>query len=478
MRNDIRNIITCLTTLTAESEPGLRTDREAFIENGLSLQDMQLVNQFLQEELDNISALTQLEGDTWYAHYIKKDVSKTSSKDKQADTPRITVKYNPTQEAWKVFIKPSGVREYGVTKVDGTVKHVVTNGLELSFVDNSLHLSKVVMTRAIAKDKASLAHNQMKNSTDVIVYRSSSQERVLPVRTGATYYTEPYCGKQASTLLSSKHSDTLEEQVFQNLCDYVMQVGSQVSAMHNKGFTHSDLKLENVLFDIIKFDGEAYTKFTVIDLPDVQRSPVDFNKNNLPRAFTPNKTAVSMLKESREIQALQTELLSYGINIKSPLNIASTSACGHMDDSFAFLFTMLLQVQLLDDESPVKQKCMDFIKEKMEALFESIYDHRDFYGPINGKYSEKTIWDGFTVESLKNDFGEFCQKNDYEAWSHAEATYKVVHDRPISSVAVAKAKATKTSAIIADVTWSSASVPQVGAKVLDKENNDPKGPSI
>ena len=32
MRNDIRNIITCLTTLTVESEPGLRTEREAFVE--------------------------------------------------------------------------------------------------------------------------------------------------------------------------------------------------------------------------------------------------------------------------------------------------------------------------------------------------------------------------------------------------------------------------------------------------------------
>mgnify|MGYP007000201590 len=36
------------------------------------------------------------------------------------------------------------------------------------------------------------------------------------------------------------------------------------------------------------------------------------------------------------------------------------------------------------------------------------------------------------------------------------------------------AKATKTSAIIADVTWSSASVPQVGAKVLDKRKQRSK----
>ena len=135
---------------------------------------MHLISQYLHEEEASLQFLEELKGNRWYAHYIKKDESKKSFRGKEAETPRLTVKYNPERELWKVFIKPSGIRKHGITKEDGSIKHVVSNGLELSFIDNKIHLTKVVMVRAREIDMESDVFQQMKDSTDVITYQSSS----------------------------------------------------------------------------------------------------------------------------------------------------------------------------------------------------------------------------------------------------------------------------------------------------------------
>ena len=583
---DIANIIAYLDILTADDT--FKIDRDAFNASGLSSEDMKKVKTFLQEEQEKINNLTTRSGEAWFAHYIKKDVSKTSSKDKQAYTPRITVKYNPTQQAWKVFIKPSGVRQLGTTKAEGSFKHVVTNGIELSLINNKLALDKVVMIRAKSSDKEKNVMQQVigEGTADAILYVSSSHKtkRKETVRKGYIYYTDTYGGKESTVLIKpmnmiAKSQDT----IFQDLSDFVVQVGSQITAMHNQGSAHSDLKLENVLVDSVNHDGISRNKFTVIDPDEIKRAPNALGTHQYPRMRTPGVTAISLY------YPVTSEVLRVlGINRKN-LPVLTMyenkrgvrKVCGHMDDSYGFLVSMLDQIKLLDEKR--KPLCIGFIETQLRVLFRACNNSQD---------SSDNEWTGPTVSSIKEAFGAFCKTNNYDdVYNNSLQTSEVIQNSPnavgfhgnfqviikrratmlswlafltgelfsyfyqdtysakmsldkllqdlstgnISSLqdvdtsvldtatnagwlaldekeqianvlkknqdlakistqskqsssnktnsgssqdpsdpSTENAKATKTSAIIADVTWSSASVPQVGAKVLDKRKQRSK----
>ena len=176
--NDIANIIAYLDILTADDT--FRDDRNAFNACGLSSEDMKDVKTFLQEQHQEIKDLTTMRGKSWYAHYIKKDKATLGENNKVAKTPRVTVKYSPEQQAWKVFIKPSGVRQLGTTKAEGGFKHVVTNGIELSLNNNKLALNKVVMIRAKSSDKENDVREQVvtEGSADIVKYVSSSHDKL------------------------------------------------------------------------------------------------------------------------------------------------------------------------------------------------------------------------------------------------------------------------------------------------------------
>ena len=425
MEYDINIIIAYLDILTADDT--FKDDRNAFNACGLSSEDMKDVKTFLQEQHQEIKALSEMSGYNWYAHYIKKDKATLGENNKVAKTPRVTVKYSPTQQAWKVFIKPSGVRELGMTIAQGGSKHVVTNGVELSLVDNKLTLEKVVMMRAKTFEKENDIFNQVKEdrTVDIVKYVTSSQEtkQIYTVRKGLYYYTNTYGGQESTVLIDPKNMiEKSQDTIFQGLSDFVMQVGSQINDMHNKGSTHSDLKLENVLVSSVNRDGTSNTKFAVIDPDEKKRDPKILGTDMYPKFRTAGLTVISTFSDKTN-----TELNNLGINTENlpPLTMYNRSengriVCGHMDDSYGFMVSMLRQIQLLDKKR--KPLCIRFIETQLRVLFEHCNTCQD---------SNDNEWNGPTVSSIKEAFGKFCKENNYKkVYDNSLRTSKVIQTLP------------------------------------------------
>lgn len=200
----------------------------------------------------------------WVGYYIKTTTNETGVSKSKEDHINITVMVNP-QGDLQVVVKPEGERKKEVTYNQGSFKRATEETMFQIDKNGQLIVSNMVNLKYNQLTSGQRFKENINISREVIghdpnaftcFFPSNSQERN---RDGDTRIYQANNGKAVSDLIFGETDSVDVNYAMQ----YMLQIGAQLSGLHEKGISHHDVKLENMLSRQV----DGHPVFTLIDCP-------------------------------------------------------------------------------------------------------------------------------------------------------------------------------------------------------------------
>ncbi|MEC8063921.1 MAG: lipopolysaccharide kinase InaA family protein [Pseudomonadota bacterium] len=339
---------------------------------------------------------------------------------------KITITYNPVDKSYSLLLRQSNSSQATMHKakekhVGGVKKVVETLQIKLS-QQGSLLVEPMVVQKARARFPIT-----QENFNKDIVHARNQPQLEQPVatqilrtiasnkfeagktarRVGEIRALQPNLGKDVyHYFLLDKTEDAVKNtKIF---LSFVHDVGEQLSALHKRGISHRDLKVDNVLVSL----HEDQAAFTLIDIP-TSHLPTDiFHKSSEisqhPGDTTPGISTYQLHERSSrafhtnfdKVKKFLMQPMSY--TYPHMLSAEKQNFCYASVDSYAFLYAMLELSQGTLDPSQSTKAINVFIHEQFIKLFDAIKDCTTQDDPK---------WpDDLTVGFIKDSFAEYCKK--------------------------------------------------------------------
>ena len=261
-------------------------------------------------------------------HYIKTSTQPNSASSDDKNHANISVMRNTTTNQVEIIIKPQGERKENTSYFEGTSKRA-TKSVKLALnPEGLLTVSPVMAIKANdnvdAKSVSDELHAVNALPTDSCLFVSGGGKRENSVR-----HYQANKGVTVIDFIQDKQNQD-QQKFVQMALQYMDQVGSQLSALHEKGAAHFDCKPQNILYD------ENSRQFTVIDIPEQQYDPcVEDPQQASELSYTPGYTSPPSRPRyaappiSSGFKSLDTIFYS--------ATIPAITHLGHVNDSYAYL---------------------------------------------------------------------------------------------------------------------------------------------